>query len=361
MELTMAATDPHFWRAKRVLVTGHTGFKGSWLCLWLQSLGARVHGLALEPSSRPSLFDEARVGQRMSGAIGDIRDYGVVHRAIADCMPEIVIHLAAQPLVRTAYADPLLTYGTNVMGTVNLLEALRRTGCARAVVNVTTDKCYENRDWPWGYRESDALGGHDPYSSSKACSEIVSSAYRRSFLGQDSVALATARAGNVIGGGDWAADRLVPDVLGAFADGRPAVIRHPHAVRPWQHVLEPLSGYLRLAERLYVDGNQWADAWNFGPDEAETRTVEWVVSRMARMWGEDARWRRDEGSHPHEAAQLKLDVSKARAELDWRARWRLMRALECTIAWHRAWLAREDMRAVCLEQIAEFDTSAETN
>ncbi|AIT22508.1 CDP-glucose 4,6-dehydratase [Burkholderia thailandensis E254] len=355
----MHAADSGFWRARRVLVTGHTGFKGSWLSLWLQSLGAHVHGLALEPPSRPSLFETARVAQHMSSTIGDIRDYDVVRRAIADCMPEVVIHLAAQPLVRASYADPLSTYGTNVMGTVNLLEALRRAGCSRAVVNVTTDKCYENRNWLWGYRESDALGGRDPYSSSKACSEIVSSAYRRSFLERGATALATARAGNVIGGGDWAADRLVPDVLGAFACGRPAVIRHPRAVRPWQHVLDSLSGYLRLAERLHGEGQAWAEAWNFGPDDAQARTVEWVVSRMASIWGEGARWHPDPADHPHEAAQLKLDASKATARLGWRPRWSLVRALERTIAWHRAWLAREDMRAVCIEQITEFDTSAE--
>ncbi|ARK58755.1 CDP-glucose 4,6-dehydratase [Burkholderia pseudomallei] len=357
MELTMHAPDARFWQARRVLVTGHTGFKGSWLSLWLQSLGAQVHGLALEPPSRPSLFETARVAQRMSSTIGDIRDYDVVRRTIADCRPEVVIHLAAQPLVRASYADPLSTYGTNVMGTANLLEALRRAGCARAVVNVTTDKCYENRDWLWGYRENDALGGHDPYSSSKACSELVSSAYRRSFFAQGATALASARAGNVIGGGDWAAERLVPDVLAAFASDRPAVIRHPHAVRPWQHVLDSLSGYLRLAERLHADGQAWAEAWNFGPDDAQARTVEWVVSRMARIWGGDARWHPDSADHPHEAAQLKLDSSKAKARLGWRPRWSLARALECTIAWHRAWLAREDMRAVCIEQIAEFDTS----
>ncbi|WP_028996361.1 CDP-glucose 4,6-dehydratase [Azohydromonas australica] len=346
--------DAAFWRGRRVLLTGHTGFKGSWLSLWLQSLGAELQGLALEPPTTPSLFQEAGVAQGMASAIGDIRDYETVRACIAVFRPEVVIHMAAQPLVRLSYSEPVATYATNVMGTVHVLEAARQCGSVRAVVNVTTDKCYENREWVWGYREDEPMGGFDPYSNSKGCSELVTSAYRRSFMEKAGIALASARAGNVIGGGDWAADRLVPDILRAFERGDPVVIRNPHSTRPWQHVLEPLSGYLLLAQRLCEHGAAFAEGWNFGPQDEDARPVQWIVEQMVQRWGDGARWQLDGGEHPHEANYLKLDISKAKARLGWRPRWDLGTALENITAWHQAWLAREDVRALCLQQIQQY-------
>ncbi len=349
--------DAAFWRGRRVFLTGHTGFKGGWLSLWLQSLGAEVHGFALEPPTTPNLFGVAHVAQGMVGTLGDIRDAAVVKRALAACRPEIVIHMAAQPLVRLSYAEPVATYATNVMGTVHLLEAVRTTPGVQAVVNVTTDKCYENREWVWGYREDEPMGGHDPYSNSKGCSELVTSAYRRSFFSAGGPALASARAGNVIGGGDWAADRLVPDILRAFERGEPVVIRNPSATRPWQHVLEPLSGYLVLAQQLVQSGQACAEAFNFGPRDEDARPVAWIVERLAERWGPTARWQVDGGSHPHEANYLKLDISKAHARLGWQPRWRLSQALDQIVAWHQAWLSHGDMRALCLQQIATYTES----
>ena len=347
--------DPDFWRGKRVLLTGHTGFKGSWLSLWLQSLGAEIQGLALEPPTTPDLFAEARVGEGMASTIGDIRDYETVRAVMESFRPEIVIHMAAQPLVRLSYSEPVATYATNVMGTVHVLEAARHAGSVRAIVNVTTDKCYENKEWVWGYREDEPMGGHDPYSNSKGCSELVTSAYRRSFLGAQGIGLASARAGNVLGGGDWATDRLVPDILRAFEKGQPVVIRNPHATRPWQHVLEPLSGYLLLAQRLCGDSaDQFAEGWNFGPHEEDARPVQWIVEHMAESWGNGASWQLDGGEHPHEANYLKLDISKAKARLGWVPNWNLATALERITAWHHAWLAGQDVQRVCLQQIAEY-------
>lgn len=349
-----ATPDPGFWHGRRVLVTGHTGFKGSWLCLWLQALGARVHGLALPPATDPALYTVARVDEGMaSSTLGDIRDAALVARTVAAVQPEVLLHLAAQPLVRQSYADPVQTYATNVMGTVHLLEAVRRLDRPCAVVNVTTDKCYENREWLWGYREDEALGGHDPYSSSKACAELVTSAYRRSFLAAGGTALATARAGNVIGGGDWSPDRLVPDVLRSFERGEPVALRHPRAVRPWQHVLEPLSGYLVLAERLATQGQAFAEAWNFGPGEDDAQPVQALVEQLAALWGGSARWQIDGAAHPHEAHALKLDSAKARTRLGWRPHWRLAQSLQAIVAWHQAWQGGADMRRVTLQQIHE--------
>jgi CDP-glucose 4,6-dehydratase len=346
---------PGFWRGKRVFLTGHTGFKGSWLSLWLQSLGAQVGGLALAPSTQPDLFTAARVAEGMgSSVIGDIRDLATVRQAMSAFKPEIVIHMAAQALVRASYADPVQTYATNVMGTVHVLEAARHTASVRCIVNVTTDKCYENREWVWGYREDEPMGGHDPYSNSKGCAELVTAAYRNSFFAEAGVVLASARAGNVIGGGDWASDRLVPDILRAFERGEPVQVRNPLSTRPWQHVLEPLSGYLALAEALWESGPSFAEGWNFGPLDEDARPVRWIVEHMAEAWGEGAGWQHDAGEHPHEANYLKLDISKARHRLHWQPRWRLDAALNHIVSWHRAWLAQQDVRELCLAQIGEY-------
>lgn len=347
-----------FWHGKRVFVTGHTGFKGGWLSLWLEALGAEVHGYALVPPTDPNLFGVAHVGEGIaSSTIADIRSAAALTAAMQVAQPEIVFHLAAQPLVRHSYTEPVETYAVNVMGTVNLLEAVRATPGARAVVIVTTDKCYENREWDWGYRENEPLGGHDPYSSSKACAELVTAAYRRSFLQEAGVALGSARAGNVIGGGDWASDRLVPDFLRALDSGTVLQIRSPHAIRPWQHVLEPLSGYLLLAERLYEGAGSgecaFAEAWNFGPADEDARPVRWIVERLsAAMPG--AACACDQAPQPREAGCLKLDSSKARAKLGWQPRWPLPIALDKTLEWHAAWRRGADMRQSTLAQIDEF-------
>jgi CDP-glucose 4,6-dehydratase len=347
---------PEFWRGKRVFLTGHTGFKGGWLSLWLQSLGAELVGFALAPPTRPNLFEVARVADGMSSVIGDIRSLEALAQAMRSFQPEIVIHMAAQSLVRQSYIEPVQTYATNVMGTVHVLEAVRQCGSVRCVVNVTTDKCYENREWEWGYREIEPMGGYDPYSNSKGCSELITSSYRRSFFQSSGVALASARAGNVIGGGDWASDRLVPDILRAFERNEPVVIRNPESTRPWQHVLEPLSGYLTLVERLWCDGESIAEGWNFGPQEDDARPVIWLVERMAHTWGQGASWRLDAEKHPHEAHYLKLDTSKARSRLGWRPIWSLDTALYNVTQWHRAWHEKRDMQQVCLEQIQQYNS-----
>jgi CDP-glucose 4,6-dehydratase len=342
-----------FWRGRRVLVTGHTGFKGSWLCLWLQSLGAEVTGLSLAPATSPNLFDAARVGEGMVSLIGDIRDAGAVREAFATSRPEVVLHLAAQALVRPSYADPVDTFATNVVGTATVLDAARADG-VRAVVSVTSDKCYENREQVWGYREDDPMGGHDPYSASKGCAELVTASFRRSyFSSRDGAQLASGRAGNVIGGGDWSVDRLIPDIVRAFSVGEPVVIRSPDSLRPWQHVLEPLAGYLLLAERLVVDGARFAEGWNFGPADTDARPVRWIVERMAERWGAGATWR-VEPSGLHEARLLKLDCSKAHADLGWSPRLALSDTLDWLIDWYRAHLDGADMRAVTLGQIDRF-------
>lgn len=345
-----------FWRGRRVFLTGHTGFKGSWLALWLTQMGAEVHGYALAPPTNPSLFEVANVASRLaSSTLADIRDGAALAQAMAAARPSVVLHLAAQPLVRYSYAAPAETFAVNVMGVVHLLEAVRATPGVVAVVNVTTDKCYENREWVWPYRENEALGGHDPYSSSKACAELVTAAYRRSFLAAAGVALASARAGNVIGGGDWAADRLLPDFLRALDAGKPLVIRSPQATRPWQHVLEPLAGYLSLTERLCApDAVAFADAWNFGPDEADARPVQWIVERLCEQVP-GATWQCDGAPQLHEANNLRLDSAKAKSLLGWQPRWSLAEALERTVSWHQAWRRGEDMAAVSLGQIRDYE------
>jgi CDP-glucose 4,6-dehydratase len=354
--------DPDFWRAKRVFVTGHTGFKGSWLCLWLQHMGAEITGFALPPPSNPSMFDDAAVASGMTSIIGDIRDGVALAHAMTAAQPDIVFHMAAQALVRHSYTHSLATYETNVMGQVHVLEAIRCTSSVRAVVNVTSDKCYENREWPWGYRENEAMGGYDPYSSSKGCAELVCAAYRSSFFNparysDHRVGLATARAGNVIGGGDWATDRLIPDVVRALVAGVPVTIRNPHAIRPWQHVLEPLCGYLTLAQRLYCNGPAFAEGWNFGPLDTDARPVAWIVERITDLWGGNARWQLDANPQPHEASYLKLDCAKARMQLAWQPRWGLEKALETIVSWHQAQRAGTEMRAFTIEQIEDYRNS----
>lgn len=345
-----------FFRGKKVFITGHTGFKGSWLCLWLHKLGAEVHGYALEPPTTPSLFELANVFALLkTHRIADIRDASTLADAMQQAQPEIVIHMAAQPLVRDSYKIPVETYATNVMGTVHLLEAVRGCSSVRAVVNVTTDKCYENREWVWGYRENEPMGGFDPYSNSKGCSELVTAAYRNSFFNpQHGAAVATARAGNVIGGGDWATDRLIPDCISALLAGEPIRIRNPHAIRPWQHVLEPLSGYLALAQRLYESGAEYAEGWNFGPADDDAKPVEWIVQRLCELRGNGARYEIDAGDHPHEAHYLKLDCSKARMRLGWQPRWNLEKALHSIIEWVNVYSSAGDLRDICLKQIDEY-------
>jgi CDP-glucose 4,6-dehydratase len=356
-----STVNPEFWRNKRVFLTGHTGFKGSWLSLLLHNMGAHITGYSLTPPTNPSLFDLARIKELLEDIRGDVRDLSNIIKCINNTKPEIIIHLAAQALVCESYKNPIDTYAINVMGTANLLEAVRQTEGVRVVVNVTTDKCYENREWVWGYREHEAMGGHDPYSSSKGCSELVTSAYRRSFFNpqeytKHGVALASARAGNVIGGGDWANDRLIPDCVRALLKGEPVQIRNPHAVRPWQHVLEPLSGYLLLAESLYRDGPMFAEAWNFGPDDADARSVGWIVKALCARWQEGASFEIDKVNHPHEASYLKLDCSKARTRLNWRPVWGLSTALDKIVEWTKAYRDSEDIRKICLAHIKEYES-----
>jgi CDP-glucose 4,6-dehydratase len=355
-----AAPTAAFWGGRRVLLTGHTGFKGAWLALWLQHLGAEVHGLALGRPSAPALYDVAGVEAGMAATYEvDVRDRDAVAAATGQVAPEVVLHLAAQPLVRRSIVAPIETYATNVMGTAHVLEAVRATPSVRAVVVVTTDKCYENREWQWGYRETEPLGGKDPYSSSKAAAELVAGAYRATYFSEDGGArLATARAGNVIGGGDWGADRLVPDLLLGFASAEATPIRNPRAVRPWQHVLNPLEGYLVLAERL-AEGSDVARPWNFGPAEDDARAVGWVADRLVELWGEPAAWRHDGGEHPPEAGLLKLDSSEARRVLGWAPRWDLGEALRRIVEWHAAFVRGDDMGAMCRAQLVAFASTPE--
>ncbi len=339
-------TKAEFWRGRRVFLTGHTGFKGIWLGLWLTRAGAQVHGFALPPATQPNFFSRVRPSEWLAAdRRGDIRDLEAVRQAMQACQPQVIFHLAAQPIVRASYADPIATYATNVMGTAHVLEAARGCPSVSAIVIITSDKCYENREWPWPYRENDRLGGHDPYSNSKACAELVTTAYRRSFFGagQTPVAVATARAGNVIGGGDWSQDRLIPDLMRAFLAGESARIRNPHAIRPWQHVLEPLRGYAMLAEQLCKNATGYGEGWNFGTNPDDAQTVSQIVRQLAKLWGPTAAWEEDAGPHPHEAGVLKLDSSQAANRLGWRPWLKLETALQLTVEWYRAWAQNKDM------------------
>jgi CDP-glucose 4,6-dehydratase len=345
-----------FWKGKRVFLTGHTGFKGGWTVLWLHKLGAIVKGYALEPNTSPSLFEIANISDGIESEFGDIRDLDQLKKSLCNFSPDIVIHMAAQPLVRLSYQDPVGTYQTNVIGTVNLFESVRNCKSVKAVVNVTTDKCYENNEWLWGYRENEPMGGHDPYSSSKGCSELVTSAYRKSYFSNlGSAKIASARAGNVIGGGDWAEDRLIPDILKSFINNKPVEVRNPSATRPWQHVLEPISGYLTLAEQLYIEGDKFAEAWNFGPEDNDVKSVKYIIEYLVQEWGSGVCWAQDKSEQPHEAQLLKLDISKAKNHLQWFPKWDIHSALDSIIEWNKEWLKGEDMKAISLKQIHKFE------
>lgn len=357
------AVTPHFWRGKRVLVTGHTGFKGSWLVLWLQKMGALVGGYALPPGPGETLFDLASVGDGMiESTYADIRNLDSLDEVVRRFRPEITFHLAAQPLVRTSYMEPVQTFQVNVMGTVHLLEAMRRTPCCRAIVMITSDKCYENNEWVWPYREEDALGGYDPYSCSKGCAELVIATYRRSFFGSkhpEQVAVASTRAGNVIGGGDFAKDRLVPDAMRAMLGNYVLKVRSPDAIRPWQHVLEPLCGYLSLAERLWDRPTEYAEGWNFGPAQADARSVRWVLAQLKRLAGDGFSWEPDAEPAPHEAHTLTLDSAKARIRLGWEPCWSLNFALQAILEWVESYRKGLSIRNVVLQQISTYETDLE--
>lgn len=354
--------DPQFWVGKKVFLTGHTGFKGGWLTIWLTSMGAKVTGYSLAPNTSPNLFEAANIASLCERTcIEDIRDLDSLRNALVETSPDVVIHMAAQPLVRYSYTNPVETYATNVMGTVHVLEAIRSCPSVRAAVIVTTDKCYENKEWVWGYRENEPMGGYDPYSNSKGCAELVTAAYRQSFFPESAydnhrVAIASARAGNVIGGGDWSQDRLVPDAIAAFEVHKTLQIRNPRATRPWQHVLEPISGYLVLAQALYAEGAAFNGAWNFGPQDSDARSVQEVVELLISQWGSPAAWQQDGSPQPHEAHFLKLDCSKANQNLGWRARWTLENAIAAIVEWQDAYRKKKDILALTRKQIKSYIT-----
>jgi CDP-glucose 4,6-dehydratase len=349
-----------FWNGRTVFLTGHTGFKGSWLSLWLKTLGARIVGYSLPPPTQPSLFELAHIGDAITSITGDVRDFDSLRMALKEHRPEVILHLAAQSVVRYSYENPIETYATNILGTVNLFEAIRQLDLECVVVNVTSDKCYENKNRVWEYKESDTLGGHDPYSNSKACAELVTAAFRESYFSSQlsspgRVAIATARAGNVIAGGDWTQDQLIPDIIRAFLTNQPVRLRSPHAVRPWQFVLEPLRGYLLLAENLSQQGASFAEGWNFGPNAEDAQPVQWIAETMVKLWGRGARWEADLGNHPHEAHFLKLDSSKATSRLGWKPSMRLNQALEWVVEWYRAFVDSKDVREVTHQQIFRYE------
>ena len=352
--------DTAFWKGKSVLVTGHTGFKGSWLCLWLSQMGANVHGYALEPEGEPNLYQLASVDEVVNSCIADVRNADSLNAFVCACKPDIIFHLAAQPLVRASFQDPVTTIETNVMGTVNVLEAARKAESTKAMVVVTTDKCYENKEWNWGYRENEALGGHDPYSASKACAELITQSWRLSFMGETgndthSCATATARAGNVIGGGDWSTDRLIPTIIDSITTTEEVVLRHPRAIRPWQHVLEPLAGYLLLAQKLFNEGSPWAQAWNFGPMDSDAKPVSWITDKLIENFQSSVCWTQDPDVKLHEAGQLKLDCSKARNVLGWSPVWDLTYCLEEIVRWHQAHQQGANMQQECIKTIKRYN------
>jgi CDP-glucose 4,6-dehydratase len=355
MGISKGIVDPSFWKGKKVFLTGHTGFKGAWLSLWLQKMGAIIKGYSLDVNTKPALFAQANVAAEMESEIGDIRNLEQLTESMVSFSPDILIHMAAQPLVRLSYQEPVNTYTTNVIGTVNVLEAARKCSNLKAIVSVTTDKCYENKEWEWGYRENEPMGGHDPYASSKGCAELVTSAYRRSFFSTEHTAsLASARAGNVIGGGDWAEDRLIPDILRAFEKSEPVVIRNPLSTRPWQHVLEPLSGYLVLAQELFLNGDEFAEGWNFGPKDEDCKPVSWILDKMVESWGGNASWSLDKENNPHEAGFLKLDCSKAASRLKWKPKWNLQLTLKSIVDWHQVYSNGGDIKKQCLKEINNY-------
>ena len=348
-----------FYRGRKVLITGHTGFKGSWLSILLTWLGAEVYGYALDPPTEPSLYELASVDDLLSSTIGDIRNYDLLLNTLKEVKPEVIIHMAAQPLVKESYRNPRETFEINVMGTVNLLDAVRQIPGVRAILNVTSDKCYENKEWHWGYRENEPMGGYDPYSNSKGCSELVTSSFRNSFYNPKTysnhgLALATGRAGNVLGGGDWAEDRLVPDFIRAIMRGEELKIRSPYAIRPWQHVLEPLSGYLLLCEKLYSWGPDFAEAWNFGADDDDSKNVEWITQRICELWGKNAAYKIDKEPQPHEASYLKLDCTKAKTLLGWHPQWDIETTLKMLVDWYKAYQSKSDLRQISINQIEQY-------
>jgi CDP-glucose 4,6-dehydratase len=350
--------DKKFWAGKKVFVTGHSGFKGSWLCLWLKNMGAEVTGYSLGVPTNPSLFEVANIGQEMNDLRGDVRDLNQLSKSLHASKADIVLHLAAQPLVRDSYETPVETYATNVMGTVHMLEAVRHMPSVKVAIMITTDKCYENKEWLYGYRENEPMGGYDPYSSSKGAAELVISAYTRSFFAKSTTTVVSARAGNVIGGGDWAADRLIPDIIHAFSNGQSVKIRNPLATRPWQHVLEPLSGYLVLAEKAYAS-KEFEGAWNIGPHDIDARNVQWVTEKVAKFWGKKNPWIKDDGYNPHEATYLKLDISKARTLLNWEPRWNVETAIDKTTNWYKTIfqnpeMSPEEVRSLCIADINNY-------
>jgi CDP-glucose 4,6-dehydratase len=352
--------DSNFWKNKKVFLTGHTGFKGSWMSIWLNKLGANVKGYSLQPPSQPSLFNEAKISELVDSEINDVRNFIKLNESIQKFSPDIIFHMAAQPLVRASYDTPLETYETNVMGTANLLQASCTNPAVKAVINITTDKCYENLELDIAYKETDKMGGSDPYSSSKACSELVTSAYRQSFFQQKKIGIASARAGNVIGGGDWAEDRLIPDILKAFKTRKPVIIRNPKATRPWQHVLEPLSGYLLLAEKLFNEPDKYSEGWNFGPHVNDVKQVDWILDYMVELWPNSC-WKLDSSPNPHEANLLKLDISKSESQLRWHPTWSLETSLKKIVQWQKSYESGANMHDICSKEISQFIKDSKNN